>query len=76
MYVSENRESLGISSFGLSLTTMEEVFMKVGSGSTETAETRYTIRTVKELNLEKLVEEKILVIYIYVLLNRNTSKNS
>jgi hypothetical protein len=29
------RSSLGFSSFGLSLTTMEEVFMKVGTGSTQ-----------------------------------------
>ena len=39
----ENRESLGISSFGLSLTTMEEVFLKVGSGSTETSKKRYSV---------------------------------
>ena len=32
---------LGVSSFGISVTTMEEVFIKVGEGSAETVEDRY-----------------------------------
>ena len=31
---------LGVSSFGVSITTMEEVFIKVGEGTDETLETR------------------------------------
>ena len=31
----ENKTKLGISSFGVSVTTMEEVFIKVGQGSGE-----------------------------------------
>jgi len=34
------KAELGISSFGVSVTTMEEVFMKVGEGTEETLETR------------------------------------
>ena len=32
---------LGISSFGISVTTMEEVFIKVGHGTDETLESRW-----------------------------------
>ncbi len=32
---------LGVSSFGISVTTMEEVFIKVGEGVDETLETRF-----------------------------------
>ena len=32
---------MGFSSFGLSLTTMEEVFMKVGTGSTQLTTSMY-----------------------------------
>ena len=32
---------LGVSSFGVSITTMEEVFIKVGEGTDETLETRF-----------------------------------
>ena len=35
------KAELGISSFGVSVTTMEEVFMKVGEGTEETLETRW-----------------------------------
>ena len=38
-FVAEQK-SLGISSFGVSVTTMEEVFMRVGQGTDETLETR------------------------------------
>ena len=30
-----DRESMGVSSYGVSQTTMEEVFLKVGSGSAD-----------------------------------------
>ena len=33
----DHKEKLGIVSYGLSVTTMEEVFMKVGEGVDETA---------------------------------------
>ena len=36
LYLTANRESLGIDSFGVSITTLEEVFMKAG----EMAETK------------------------------------
>ncbi len=32
---------LGVSSFGVSITTMEEVFIKVGDGTDDTLETRF-----------------------------------
>ena len=35
------KAELGISSFGVSVTTMEEVFMKVGEGTEETLESRW-----------------------------------
>ena len=35
-----HKEDLGISSFGVSVTTMEEVFIRVGEGMDETLETR------------------------------------
>ena len=35
------KSELGVSSFGISVTTMEEVFIKVGEGSAETVEDRY-----------------------------------
>ena len=34
-YLLENRGEYGISTFGVSVTTMEEVFIKVGEGSSE-----------------------------------------
>ena len=39
-FPSARKEELGISSFGVSVTTMEEVFMKVGEGTEMTLETR------------------------------------
>ena len=34
-FTSDRKESLGISSFGVSVTTMEEVFIRVASGTDE-----------------------------------------
>ena len=42
-YVVARKTELGISGFGISVTTMEEVFIKVGEGTDETLERRYTI---------------------------------
>ena len=42
MYPYTARKSeLGIAGFGISVTTMEEVFIKVGEGTEETLEQRY-----------------------------------
>ena len=35
------KESLGIASFGIAVTTMEEVFIKVGEGTDEALKSRY-----------------------------------
>ena len=35
-----DKDALGIQSFGVSVTTMEEVFMKVGEGTDETLDNR------------------------------------
>ena len=40
--VAAQKENLGIAGFGISVTTMEEVFIKVGEGTDETLDERYT----------------------------------
>ena len=40
LFLPAHKEDLGISSFGVSVTTMEEVFIRVGEGMDETLETR------------------------------------
>ena len=37
----DNKEQLGIASFGISVTTLEEVFIKVGEGSDKTVDDMY-----------------------------------
>ena len=41
----ENKAELGVSSFGVSVTTMEEVFIKVGQGEDDTLLSRYASYT-------------------------------
>ena len=41
LFISGRSRELGISSFGVSVTTMEEVFIKVGQGEDETFQSRY-----------------------------------
>ena len=41
LYIVAHKEELGIAGFGISVTTMEEVFIKVGEGTDESLEHRY-----------------------------------
>ena len=49
-----DKVALGIQSFGVSITTMEEVFMKVGEDSDETLDNRYSAQSTTRLAITPL----------------------